>query len=80
MSKRKRTAAPSSERGRRVLAGLAKARAYGVKLGRPKVSTKAENAVRRHLARGIGILRTARLVGVGSGTVQRIKAELAART
>src|SRR6516225_5883425 len=46
MSKRKRTAAPSSERGRRVLAGLAKARAYGVKLGRPKVSTKAENAVR----------------------------------
>ena len=56
----------------RVHAGLARARAAGVKLGRPRISTKLENRIKRHLAAGPGILKTARLVGVGSGTVQRI--------
>jgi DNA invertase Pin-like site-specific DNA recombinase len=65
---------------RRVNAGLARARARGVKLGRPKVSAKVEAAIRDSLAAGTGILKTARTVGVGSGTVQRVKAELAART
>ena len=64
----------------RVNADLARARARGVKLGRPNVSAKVEAAIRESLAAGTGILKTARLVGVGSGTVQRIKAELAART
>jgi len=64
----------------RVNAGLARARARGVKLGRPKVSAKVEAAIRESLAAGTGILKTARTVGVGSGTVQRIKTELAART
>jgi DNA invertase Pin-like site-specific DNA recombinase len=63
----------------RVNAGLTRAKARGVKLGRPKVSAKVEAAIKRHLAAGTGILKTARTVGVGSGTVQRIKAELAAR-
>jgi DNA invertase Pin-like site-specific DNA recombinase len=62
----------------RVNAGLARARARGMKLGRPKVSAKVEAAIRESLAAGTGILKTARTVGVGSGTVQRIKAELAA--
>ena len=62
----------------RVNAGLARAKARGVRLGRPKVSAKVEAAIKKHLAAGIGILKTARTVGVGSGTVQRIKAELAA--
>ena len=48
-----------------------------MKLGRPKVSAKVEAAIKEHLAAGVGILKTARTVGVGSGTVQRIKAELA---
>ena len=64
----------------RVNAGLARARARGMKLGRPKVSAKVEAAIRESLAAGTGILKTARTVGVGSGTVQRVKAELAART
>jgi hypothetical protein len=51
-----------------------------VKLGQPKVSAKVEADVRDSLAAGAGILKTARTVGVDSGTVQRIKAELAART
>ena len=61
----------------RVNAGLARAKARGVKLGRPKVSEKMEADIRKHLAAGMGILKTARTVGVGSGTVQRIEAELA---
>jgi hypothetical protein len=36
-------------------------------------------ATKEHLAAGVGIRKTARALGVGSGTVQRIKAELAAR-
>jgi hypothetical protein len=43
------------------------------------VSAKVEAAIKKKLAAGVGILNTARTVGVGSGTVQRIKAELAAR-
>jgi hypothetical protein len=35
---------------------------------------KVENAIRTHLSAGHGILKVARLVGVGSGTVQRVSA------
>src|SRR6516165_11413140 len=59
----------------RVNAGLTRARARGVKLGRPKVSAKVEAAIRDSLAAG----KTARMVGVVRVTVQRIKAELAVR-
>jgi DNA invertase Pin-like site-specific DNA recombinase len=58
----------------RVKAGLARARARGVKLGRPKVSPKVENAIRKHLASGDGMLKTAKALGVGSSVVQRVKA------
>ena len=35
-----------------------------------------ENAIREHLSAGHGIFKVAAMVGVGSGTVQRVKREL----
>jgi DNA invertase Pin-like site-specific DNA recombinase len=61
----------------RVNAGIARAKAKGTKsgkaIGRPKVSNAVENAMRAELAKGTGILRTAQALGVGTGTVQKIK-------
>jgi DNA invertase Pin-like site-specific DNA recombinase len=63
----------------RVIAGLARARKAGKRLGRPKIAGRKEQAIREALAKGDkGILKIAAEYGVGSGTVQRIKAELAA--
>jgi DNA invertase Pin-like site-specific DNA recombinase len=62
---------------RRVLAGLDRVRQQGKKLGRPKVSPTIEDAIRRHLSAGHAILKVATLVGVGSGTEQRVKREMA---
>jgi DNA invertase Pin-like site-specific DNA recombinase len=61
----------------RVIAGLARVRQQGRKLGRPKVAPKVEDAIREHLSAGNGILKVAVLVGCGSGTVQRVKREMA---
>jgi DNA invertase Pin-like site-specific DNA recombinase len=61
----------------RVLAGLDRVRQQGKKLGSPKVSPKIEDAIRRHLSAGNGILKVAALVGCGSGTEQRVKREMA---
>ena len=47
-------------------------------LGRPRIDQKLEAAIRRSLAVGVGIGKTARTHGVGTATVQRIKAQLAA--
>src|SRR5690242_6245536 len=63
----------------RVMAGLERARAQGVTLGRPRVARKVENAIRTRLARGEGILKVAKGLGVGVSTVQRIKQEASAR-
>lgn len=64
----------------RIKAGLARARANprkGAKaIGRPKVADTIEEEIRSLLQAGMGIMRAARMVGVGTGTVQRIKAEL----
>jgi DNA invertase Pin-like site-specific DNA recombinase len=60
-------------------AGIIRRDAQGRKLkaiGRPKVSPATEAAIREHLAAGVGILKVARMVGVGSGTVQRVKAAM----
>jgi DNA invertase Pin-like site-specific DNA recombinase len=56
----------------RVIAGMARARSQGKHLGRPRVDADVEAAVRATLAAGMGIVRTAKLHGVGVGTVQRI--------
>jgi DNA invertase Pin-like site-specific DNA recombinase len=61
----------------RVQAGLRRARAQGKKLGRPRVPDKIEQTIRRELAKGRGIHAVARTLGVGTGTVQRVRAELA---
>ncbi len=61
----------------RVNAGLDRARARGVQLGRPKVAGKVERAIRERLTAGEGMLKVARGLGVGVSTVQRIKAEMA---
>ena len=64
----------------RVMAGLERAKAQGVTLGRPKVARKVENAIRTtRLARGEGILKVAKGLGVGVSTVQRVKQEGATR-
>src|ERR1700693_546166 len=57
--------------------GLDRVRQQGKKLGRPKVSPKVGNAIRTHLSAGNGILKVAAMVGVGGGTVQRVKREMA---
>jgi DNA invertase Pin-like site-specific DNA recombinase len=62
----------------RVQAGLARARAQGKTLGRPRLDASKERAIRRELRKGDkGIRKIATLVGVGTNAVQRIKAELA---
>ena len=60
----------------RVNAGLARAGAQGKRLGRPKIDAKTEWAICQALATGQSILKTAAQFGVGSGTVQRIKAQM----
>ena len=55
----------------RIKAGLKRAVAQGVKLGRPKIDRVTERKVRRLLAKGVGILKVAKSLGIGTGTVQR---------
>ena len=58
----------------RVVAGLNRVGEQGVKkLGRPSVGRKVEETIRQQLGAGHGILRVAKIVGVGSGTVQQVK-------
>jgi DNA invertase Pin-like site-specific DNA recombinase len=62
----------------RVRAGLARARAEGTQLGRPKIDEEIEEAIRHALARKdrVGVRRIAAEVGCGVGTVQRIAREV----
>jgi DNA invertase Pin-like site-specific DNA recombinase len=58
----------------RVNAGLARARAQGKTLGRPKVDASVEKAVKALRAKGRGIRKVAAELGIGVSTVQRIDA------
>jgi DNA invertase Pin-like site-specific DNA recombinase len=61
----------------RVKAGIARARSQGKRLGRPKIRPAKERAIRTALAQGDkGILKIAKEQKVGSGTVQRVRAEM----
>ena len=64
----------------RVRAGVARAKRNGTKsgraIGRPKLDAKREASVRRALQAGGGILKTAKVLGVGTGTVARIADEM----
>jgi hypothetical protein len=42
---------------------------------RPKIDSAIERNVRRQLAKGLGVLKVARSLGIGTGTVQRISKE-----
>jgi DNA invertase Pin-like site-specific DNA recombinase len=58
----------------RVRAGIARARAEGKHLGRPYIDGETEQAIRAALAKGLGIRKVAREIGVGTSVVQRIRA------
>jgi DNA invertase Pin-like site-specific DNA recombinase len=62
----------------RVKAGLDRAKARGVRRGRPRTGAKIEAVIRSRLARGEGVKKVAKAIGVGNGTVSRIKGEMAA--
>jgi DNA invertase Pin-like site-specific DNA recombinase len=62
----------------RVKSGLARARSQGKRLGRRPVSGEVVDRIREELATGAGILKTAKGLGVGTGTVHRIKRDMAA--
>jgi DNA invertase Pin-like site-specific DNA recombinase len=62
----------------RIKAGLKRAVAQGAKLGRPKVDAALERKAQKELKKGVGILRVAKTLGLGTGTVQRIKQEMGA--
>jgi DNA invertase Pin-like site-specific DNA recombinase len=61
----------------RVHSGLRRAKAQGKRLGRPRVSREVEQRIQRELTKGTGIRAVARKLGVGVGTVQRVKGEAA---
>jgi DNA invertase Pin-like site-specific DNA recombinase len=44
----------------------------GKPIGRPRISAAKERTIRAQLEKGTGILKTAKKLGVGTGTVQRI--------
>src|SRR6478672_6696325 len=56
----------------RVNAGLARARARGVKLGRRPVKPAVEARIRELKREGMGILKIGRTLGVGTSVVQRV--------
>jgi DNA invertase Pin-like site-specific DNA recombinase len=61
----------------RVRAGLRRAKGEGIRLGRPKTGEAKEAAIRAALAAGDkGMRKIAAEHGVGTGTVQRIAAEM----
>ncbi len=60
----------------RVKAGLARAKADGVICGRPVTDSKIEDAIRATLESGVGILKAAKMHGVGTSVAQRISNEI----
>ena len=60
----------------RINAGLARAKAQGKTLGRPKVSLQVENKIRKLRSTGKGIRKIASELSVGVSTVKRVVDEL----
>jgi DNA invertase Pin-like site-specific DNA recombinase len=61
-----------------VTIGIKRARAAGKHFGRPKIDPRKEARNQAALKAAKGILKVAAEVGVGSSTIQRIKAEVSA--
>jgi DNA invertase Pin-like site-specific DNA recombinase len=59
----------------RVKAGLERARAKGVALGRPKTAPKVEAKIRKLAADGMGKVKIARTLGIGVSVTQRVLAD-----
>ena len=62
----------------RVNAGLARAKAQGKRLGRPRITKAKESRIHALLNQGMGMNRIAQTVGCGVSVVQRVKGALAA--
>jgi len=63
----------------RVNAGLARARANGTKLGRRPVKQAVEARIRQMRAKGDGILKIGKKLGIGTSVVQRVVGAMGAR-
>jgi DNA invertase Pin-like site-specific DNA recombinase len=65
---------------KRLRTGVARAKLYGTKSGkpidRPRLSQEKEAAVQKLLRGGIGILKVARTLKIGTGTVSKISIQL----
>src|ERR1700726_3177292 len=61
----------------RVNAGLARARQNGTKLGRRRVKPSVEATIRELRAKGDGILKIGRTLGIGTSVVERVVLEAA---
>ncbi len=61
----------------RVKAGLARTKAKGTKLGRPRTSQRKEAQILQLRSKGMGILKIGRELGVGTGVVQRVVSQSA---
>jgi DNA invertase Pin-like site-specific DNA recombinase len=64
----------------RVKAGMARAKAEGRHVGRPRTDEDTVAAIRARLGAGQGIISTAKALGVGVGTVHRLAQEMKAST
>lgn len=60
----------------RVNAGLARAKASGVKLGRPTIPPAVEKRIRGLHKGGMGMVKIGRTLGIGTSAVQRVLARL----
>jgi DNA invertase Pin-like site-specific DNA recombinase len=58
----------------RVNAGIARAKAKGVTLGRPRIDPQVEKRIRLLRSKGYGILKIASELGIGTSAVQRVVA------
>ena len=56
----------------RVNAGLARAKDKGVRLGRRPIGGSIEKRIRELRAKGMGILKIGRTLGIGTSVVQRV--------
>jgi DNA invertase Pin-like site-specific DNA recombinase len=63
----------------RVNAGLARARANGTKLGRRPVKPTVEARIRQLRAKGDGILKIGKKLGIGTSVVQRVVGTMGSR-
>jgi len=60
----------------RVNAGLARAREKGTVLGRRRTEPAVEKRIRSLRAKGMGILKIGRTLGIGTSVVQRVILEM----